>query len=68
MPRVKNTEKKYSAESDNYVFCWATVDDKKVALMLTNVEYKRARKRADKNKEDFPKERTFLDAIFGWFN
>ena len=68
MPRVKNTEKKYSAESDNYVFCWATVDDEKVALMLTDNEYKSVRRSADKNLEDFPKVKTLLQTLLGWFN
>jgi len=36
--------------------------------MLTDNEYSRARKRADKNKEDFPVEKTFLGMLFGWIN
>ncbi|MBC8296797.1 MAG: hypothetical protein H8E55_13505 [Pelagibacterales bacterium] len=66
MPRVKNTEKKYAAESDNYIFCWGIVEDKRVALMLTDNEYKRALKRADKNKEDFPSPTTLLGKLFRW--
>jgi len=68
MPRIKNTKKKYAAENDNYVFCWGTVGGDRVALMLTDAEYKRARKRADKNKEDFPVNKSFLSMLFGWVN
>jgi len=66
MPRIKNTKKKYAAENDNYVFCWGDIEGQRVPLMLTEAECKRAIKRANKNKEDFPADKSFLGKLFSW--
>ena len=52
--KIKNKKRKPTENSSYYFVAHVDSDGEVTPLLLTDIEYKHAKKRADRNKEDVP--------------
>jgi len=54
--KIKNTKRKPNENKDYYFVAHIDNTGEVVSLLLTDIEFERAKKRAEKNPEDVPEE------------